>query len=45
MSRIKLTPGGLATKVVHIARPKGHNTLARDIHDLDRDHPILEQSE
>jgi hypothetical protein len=39
-SEIKLTPGGLATEAVHIARPKGHDTSAGDTRDLDGDHPV-----
>jgi hypothetical protein len=45
MSRMKLTPGSSATKAVHIARPKGYDTLAGDTCDLDRDHPVPGQSE
>jgi hypothetical protein len=45
MSRMKLTLGSSATKAVCIARPKGHNTLARDTYNLDRDYSVLGQLE
>jgi hypothetical protein len=44
-SEMKLTPGGSATEAVYIARPKGHDTLARDTRDLDGDHPVPGRSE